>query len=98
MLLAAGADNLQDPFNPIGRGDPLESAALLMLTAHQLPQDAFDAVSCVARKVIGLVESGPIVGALADLMLTPVTSIREAIAFAPPRTLVMHLGRITHTG
>jgi len=98
VLVAAGADNLQDPFNPIGRGDPLESAALLILTAHQLPQDAFDAVTCVARKVIGLGESGPIVGALADLMLTPATSIREAIAVSPPRTLVMHLGRITHIG
>ena len=69
-----------------------------MLTAHQLPQDAFDAVSSVARKVIGLEESGPIVGALADLMLTPATSIREAIAISPPRTLVIHHGRITHIG
>ena len=98
VLVAAGADNLQDPFNPIGRGDPLESAALLMLTAHQLPQDAFNAVSCVARKIIGLSESGPVVGALADLMLTPVLSIREAIAFSPPRTLVIHLGQVTHFG
>ncbi len=32
--VAAGADNLQDPFNPVGRGDPLETAGLMIMTAH----------------------------------------------------------------
>ena len=38
--VAAGADNLQDPFNPVGRGDPLETAGLMIMTAHVLPADA----------------------------------------------------------
>ena len=94
VKVAIGADNLQDPFNPIGRGDPLESAGLAILTAHLLPLDAFAAVSNIARDVMGLVDSGPTVGSRADLMLTPSGSIREAIASTPERNLVIHKGKI----
>ena len=95
VRVAVGADNLQDPFNPIGRGDPLESAGLAILTAHQLPEDAFLSVSSVARDIMGLADAAPKVGSIADLMLTPSATIREAIASAPPRTLVIHHGHVT---
>ena len=95
VRVAAGADNLQDPFNPIGRGDPLESAALLILAAHQLPEDAFAAVSSTAKSVMGLSFSEIKVGGIGDLMLTPVNSIREAIATAAPRSMVMRRGKVT---
>ncbi|MFM8662603.1 MAG: amidohydrolase family protein, partial [Acidimicrobiaceae bacterium] len=78
VKVAFGADNLQDPFNPIGRGDPLESAGLAILTAHLLPDDAFESVSTVARQVMGLEVAGPQVGATANLMLTQAGSTREA--------------------
>ncbi|PHX93915.1 MAG: hydrolase [Acidimicrobium sp.] len=94
VRVAVGADNLQDPFNPIGRGDPLESAGLAILTAHMLPDDAFVAVSSVARDVLGLPVAGPKIGAKADLMLTPTFNIREAIANMPSRTLVIKSGKI----
>ena len=97
VKVAVGADNLQDPFNPIGRGDPLERAALAILTAHLLPHEAFDSVSKQARAVIGLASSGPKVGDVADLMLIPAGSIREAIANTPPRKLVFYKGRIVST-
>jgi cytosine deaminase len=35
--VAGGADNLQDPFNIVGRGDPLETAALLVMAGHLTP-------------------------------------------------------------
>ena len=97
VRVAVGADNLQDPFNPIGRGDPLESAALAILTAHLLPHEAFDSVSKQARAVIGLASAGPNIGDVADLMLTPAGSIREAIANTPPRKLVFYKGRIVRS-
>ena len=97
VRVAAGADNLQDPFNPIGRGDPLESAALLILAAHQLPNEAFAAVSSTAKSVMGLSFSEIKIGGIADLMLIPVHSIREAIATAAPRSMVMRRGKITHS-
>lgn len=94
VRVAVGADNLQDPFNPIGRGDPLESAGLAILTAHMLPSDAFAAVSSVARDVLGRPVAGPEIGAKADLMLTLAFNAREAIANLPVRTLVIKNGKI----
>jgi cytosine deaminase len=37
--VCAGGDNLQDPFNPMGRADPLEAANLLVTVALD-PQEA----------------------------------------------------------
>ena len=34
--VAAGADNLQDPFNLVGRADPMETAALMVMAGHLL--------------------------------------------------------------
>ena len=95
VKVAFGADNLQDPFNPIGRGDPLESAGLAILTAHLLPNDAFDSVSTISRQVMGLDVAGPQIGATASLMLTQAGSTREAIANTPTRNLVLYKGQIT---
>jgi cytosine deaminase len=97
VRVAAGSDNLQDPFNPIGRGDPLEAAGLMILTAHLLPEEAFASVSTVAREVVGARAAGPSVGAVADLMLTAVASIREMIAVGGPRSFVMRRGVVVHS-
>ena len=96
VRVAAGADNLQDPFNPVGTGDPLETASLLVLAAHQLPEDAFAAISNTAKSVMGLPETQLKIGDLANLMLTPAGSIREAIANRTSRQMVMSLGRLNH--
>lgn len=96
VTVAAGGDNLQDPFNPLGRGDPLDAAVLLVLAGHLLPGDAFDAVANDGRRAMTLppVEVAP--GAPAELVALDVASVREALAFTPPRRLVVHQGRIVH--
>ena len=96
VRVAAGADNLQDPFNPLGSGDPLETAALMVLAAHQLLSDAFDAISNTAKSVIGTAQSHLKIGDPADLMLTQANSLREAIANRSARSMVMYRGRFTH--
>jgi cytosine deaminase len=96
VSVAAGSDNLQDPFNPIGRGDPLDAAGLMILTAHLLPDDALASVTSVARQVVGAPAAGPVVGAHADLMVTAVTGARELVATCAPRSLVVRHGRIVH--
>ncbi len=96
VRVAAGADNLQDPFNPVGNGDPLETASLLVLAAHQLPDDAFAAISNTAKSVMGLPVTEIRVGDVANLMLTPTGSLREAIATRSSRQMVMSLGRLSH--
>ena len=45
--VAAGADNLQDPFNLVGRADPMETAALMVMAGHLLPAEAYVAVERV---------------------------------------------------
>ena len=96
VRVAAGSDNLQDPFNPVGRGDPLDAAGLMILAAHLLPDDALASVTSVARDVVGAVPAGPRVGASADLMVTPASCVRELIATTAPRSVVVRRGVIVH--
>ncbi len=52
--VAAGADNLQDPFNPVGRACPFETAGLMVMTSHLSPGDAWDAVSANSAHLMRL--------------------------------------------
>ncbi len=90
--LAGGADNIQDPFNSMGRGDPLETAGLLVMAGHLLPEEAYDAVSVGARRAMGLPVGRVEVGAPADLVAIPATSLRGAVAFGPAGRRVWHRG------
>ncbi|MCE9621667.1 MAG: amidohydrolase family protein [Actinomycetia bacterium] len=90
--VAAGADNLQDPFNPVGRGDCLETASLMVMVGHLLPDDSYCTVSSAARTAMGLPIAGTGVGMAADLVLLSANTTREAIAFAPPDRTVIRAG------
>ncbi len=83
VLVAAGADNVQDPFNLVGRSDPLETASLLILAAHETPESAYEMVSVNARKAMGLDKADVSPGSLADFVAIDATSLRGAIADAP---------------
>lgn len=92
--VCAGADNLQDPFNPMGRGDPLETGALMVMAAHLLPDAALHAVSGAARQAITGSPGSISVGSRADLVAIDAGSVREALAFGPAGRLVIHAGRV----
>ena len=83
VTVAAGADNVQDPFNPMGRSDPLETAALLVMAAHVSPEIAYDLVSNAVRRVAGLAEVDLAVGSPADFLAIDAPSLRAAVADAP---------------
>ncbi len=91
--VCAGADNLQDPFNPMGRGDPLETAALMVMAAHLLPVDALHCVSGAVRMAITGTVDTIAVGGRADLVAIEATTVREALAFQPGSRMVFHAGR-----
>jgi len=95
VRVAAGGDNVQDPFNPVGRSDPLETAALMIMAAHQLPHAALDTVSNGARAVLGLPPAGPMVGAVADFLVIDALTPRQAIADAPMTRRTYRRGRLT---
>ena len=81
--VAAGADNLQDPFNPVGRGDPLETASLMIMAAHALPAAALEMISGAARRTMGLDLN-------MDYVAVRASTIREAIAFGPADRVVVN--------
>ena len=95
--VAAGADNVQDPFNLVGRSDPLETAALMVMAGHVLPDDAYAMVSANARQAMGLDAATIAVGDIADLVVIDAVSTRAAIADAPMSRRVYRQGRLIAT-
>ena len=93
-VVAAGADNVQDPFNLVGRSDPLETAALMVMAGHRLPDDAYDMVSNTARRVMGLAPVGFEPGDPADMVAIDAPSVRGAVADAPMSRRVYRRGRL----
>lgn len=94
VLVAAGADNVQDPFNLVGRSDPLETAALLVMAGHLDPDDAYTLVSNNVRAAMGLDAVSFEVGDPADLVAIDAPSTRGAIADAPMSRRVFRRGRL----
>jgi cytosine deaminase len=92
--VAAGADNLQDPFNVVGRADPMETAALMVMAAHRSIDEAWAQVSEHSRRAMGLPRAGPVAGARADLLAIDAASLREAVATASPSRIVVRSGRV----
>ena len=92
--VAAGADNLQDPFNPVGRACPFETAGLMIMAAHLLPGDAWASVSSVAGTVTGFGSRSIAVGESADLVAVRAATLREAIAFGPHDRKVWRRGAL----
>lgn len=94
VRLGAGADNVRDPFNPVGRGDALETAMLLVTAGHLTLDEAYDAVSTGARSVMGLPDAGIVPGAPAELVAVRGASLSDVIATAPADRAVIHAGML----
>ena len=90
--VAAGADNVQDPFNPLGRACPFETAALMVWTTHISPADAWSCVTDRASTAVGVPATAVAPGQPADLVAVPATSLRDAIASGAPDRLVWRGG------
>ena len=92
--MAAGGDNIQDPFNPLGRTDPLEAASLFVTAGQLDPATAFDAVAASARSVCGWPRVALEVGSPADLVALPGSGLREAMAEACTTRVVVRRGEV----
>lgn len=96
--VAGGADNLQDPFNTVGRADPLETAALLVMAGHLTTEDAYHLVSNASRRAIGLEPVSLTPGSPAELLALDAATTRGAVAAGPAGRMVFHRGRlVSHT-
>ncbi|MBM7462947.1 amidohydrolase family protein [Microbacterium dextranolyticum] len=94
VRLGAGADNVRDPFNPLGRCDPLETVALLVIGAHVSIDDALALVSDGSRSVMRLDAAGAVEGARAEFVAVKGTSAADVAASADPNRHVIHRGRL----
>jgi cytosine/creatinine deaminase len=92
--VAAGADNLRDAFNPLGRADPLETASLLAAAAHLPPEQALAAVSADAWAVMGRPTPAPRVGSPAAFVAVAAVDAADAVAGPPPDRIVIRGDRV----
>ena len=94
VRVGAGADNVRDPFNPVGRSDALETASLLVTAGHLSLDEAYHAVSDGARSVMSLPEAGVFVGAAAELLAVRGANLSDVVANASADRYVIHAGNI----
>ncbi len=94
VTVAAGADNARDPFCSMGRLDALETASLLVMTAHLTPSEAWAACTSAGRAVLGLPPVTVAAGSPAELLAVEGASLADAMAGAGERRVVVHQGRV----
>ncbi len=92
--VAAGGDNWRDPFNPVSRIDPFETASLLVSAAHLDIGEAYDSVSAKARAALHLNHNGIQPGSPADLLAIRAASLDEAVAHASEDRYVIRRGKV----
>lgn len=96
VVVGVGADNVQDPFNPFGDYDPLQSARLGALVGHLgnhgSLESAVDLVTVDAARIFGGPPAVICDGAPADLVVADCRSVAEAIAHPPARLATFKAG------
>jgi cytosine deaminase len=93
-LFAGAGDNIRDPLNPLGAADALATAGLLVAASHLTIEEAFDAVTAGARRVMGLPVAGTAPGDVADLTAVRSATLAEAVARAQHERVVLSRGRL----
>lgn len=94
VTVAGGGDNVQDFFHPLGCGDALQTAALLVLAGQLDVPTAYRLVSEGARAVMGLPAGDLKAGDPAEVVAVAGGSLQEAIATGTEARLVFRRGRL----
>ncbi len=98
VAIAAGNDGIRDSWCPYGDGDMLERAMLIGWRSNfRTDPDlelAFRFASRGGADLLGVGGYGLAVGDRADFFTLPVETVAEAVVRHPPRSLVVHDGRI----
>ncbi|MFH8366274.1 amidohydrolase family protein [Streptomyces sp. NPDC018031] len=93
VRVTAGSGALRDTANPVGRGDPLESAFLLASQGGLRPEEAYRVVSAEARAAMGLAEVRVEAGFPAELLAVRGSGVAAVLSLAYSR-IVVHRGRV----
>jgi cytosine/creatinine deaminase len=94
VLVAGGGDNVQDFFHPLGCGDALHTATLLVLAGQLDVQTAYRLVSENARAVMGLAGGGVAPGGPGDLLAVAAGSLQEALSTTTEDRIVFRGGAV----
>lgn len=98
VRIAAGNDGIRDSWCPYGDGDMLERAMLIGWRSNfRTDPDlelAFHFASKSGADLLDIADYGLAVGKRADFISLPVETVAEAVVRHPPRSLVVHDGRI----
>jgi cytosine deaminase len=99
--VACGSDNVQDPFNPFGRGDLLLVANLFAHAAHLgSPSEqacVLRAITAVPAAAVGYATYGLCVGAPADFVVFDTNDPAGLLPLVPPRRYVVKAGKVVAT-
>lgn len=94
VIVCAGADNVQDPFNPLGKADPLETASFMVVAGHVEPEFAVDSVCANSLQAMGRTPVAIEAGRVADFVALDAATSRQAVADQPANRVVIHRGEI----
>lgn len=97
VTVAAGSDNIQDPFVPPGSGDLLEIARWTLMAGHLGWNDlgrAYEMVTSAPARLLGYEDYGVRVGARADLLIAPAEDAHDLVASGPLQRTVLVNGRV----
>jgi cytosine deaminase len=97
VTVGAGQDCIKDPFYPLGTGQMLDIAHMLVHADHlSRPEDieyAFDCVGANAARIMGIAGYGVSAGCGANLVVLPVESAAEAVRMRARPVAVVREGR-----
>lgn len=96
--VCCGSDGIRDSWSPLGNGDMLERAFLLAFrfdwNSDKQFEIAMDAATHAGARAIGLTNYGLNVGADANFIVVPATTVGDAICRRPRERLVIRKGRV----
>jgi len=96
--VCVGSDNVQDPFNPFGSYDPLQSAHFAAHTAHMTGEAELHAclemATIRAAQTLGLAGYGLHAGAPGDLTILDAFHPQAGVTAPPPRLATFKNGRL----
>ena len=97
VVVAAGSDNIQDPFVPPGSGDRLEIARWTLMAGHLGWNDlgrAYEMVTSAPARLLGYDDYGVKAGARADLLIAAADDAHDLVASGPLARTVLVNGRV----
>ena len=102
VRIASGNDGIRDSWCPYGDGDMLERAMLIGWCSNFRTNPdlelAFHFAARSGADLLGIADYGLAAGQPANFFTLPVETVAEAVVRHPPRSLVVHDGRIVARG